>query len=52
MNKTGKYVAFEDLNTSQNATQMNKPGKIVAFEELGGFANIGEERVLQLQISG
>ena len=52
MNKTGKYVAFEDLNTSQNATQMNKPGKIVAFEELGGFANIGEERVLQLQVCG
>ena len=46
MNKPGKYVAFEDLSTSQNATQMNKPGKYVAFEELGGFENIWEKRIL------
>ena len=43
MNKPWKYVAFEDLNTPQNATQMNKPGKYVAFEELGGFTNIGKD---------
>ena len=39
------------MSTPQNATQINKPGKYVAFEELGGFANIGEERVLQLPVS-
>jgi hypothetical protein len=43
-------VCILRLSQTSNATQMNKPWKNVAFEELGGFANIGEGRVLQLQV--